>query len=143
MADDKYSLMKLKGSENWADYKYQVSADLMGKNIWDVITGDLKEPDALAAGADANAKKTYDEKVLKFKNANNQAIAVISRTLSPAVMKIARTQGHNAKAVWDRFEALYEAKMEHRAERLYYEFSSIKINQGERVTDYMMCVAEA
>ena len=66
-----------------------------------MITGDLVEPAPLAAQADMGEKKIYDDKVLKFKNANNQAIAVISRMLSPAVMKIARTQGHNAKAVWD------------------------------------------
>ena len=129
--------MILKGAENWPDYKYQISCDMMGEDIWDVITGDIVEPAPLQVGADANAQRDHATKAKQFKDANNKAIALISRTLNPAMMKIARQQGHNAKAVWNRFEALFEAKTEHRAERLYNELSLAKLEPGEKVTEYI------
>src|SRR5260221_5888211 len=143
MSHDKCDIEKLRGAANWGDYKYQIECEMRGRKIWKVITGELKNPGVLAADADAATRKKHKEELEKYEEANDKAIALISRTLTPPMLKIAQQETQKiAKLVWERFERKFEAKTEHRDERLFKELWSIKLEDSETPSDTAIRIME-
>ena len=64
MESEIIKICSLKGSENWAVWKFQISIIYVSKGIYDIVEGTNKKPTASTAAeitADATAPATYQK----------------------------------------------------------------------------------
>jgi hypothetical protein len=111
MDTDKTKIEKLRGSENWATWKFQLQILLDAKDALEVVTGDMTDPGEPAAGIRGAELGTHNEARAAYRKANKRAKELIVTTVEKKPLQLLVTC-NDAKAMWDKLHGVYEQKSE-------------------------------
>lgn len=111
MDTDKTKIEKLRGSENWATWKFQLQILLDAKDALEVVTGDMTDPGEPAVGIGGAELRTHNEARAAYRKANKRAKELIVTTVEKKPLQLLVTC-NDAKAMWDKLHGVYEQKSE-------------------------------
>lgn len=114
------SIEKLRGRDNYLDWKFQMSALLKLDGLWYCVSG------SPPANLDAAAKARHEEKAL------SKIILSLDKSTYPHVM-----QSKTALEAWNALEKAFEDKGLHRRLRLLRNLCSIKLESFSNMEDYV------
>ena len=83
-------------TDNYHTWKYSMKLYLIGKGLWDIVSGD----ETLAEDADENTKKNFNKRA-------NLALAAIGLNVTKGVQIYTRSE-KTAKDAWDNLAARFE-----------------------------------
>lgn len=94
--------------KNFVLWKFQMKLFLMGKELWDNVSGDTPKPVPADAAAPTQPET---ERIKKWNSADQKAMMYLTQGLSDGQLaKVINC--NNAKAIWDRLCATHEQKDE-------------------------------
>ena len=85
---DKIQIPKLKGKGNWSIWKLQIESNLQCHDFEGVLTGVLKEPNALPADANNQQQKDYEAGLIRYKKANGFAVTLLTTTVESEPLQL-------------------------------------------------------
>ena len=119
-AEDNNSRVQKLTGENYYDWKFDMSMLLIGKGVWDIVTGD----EVLDEGA------TNKEK-LNFKRRENVALSTICLAISQG-LKIYVRSAKTSKEAWDALSNHFEEKTLSR--KIRYRRQLYALRKGNETT---------
>lgn len=120
MESEVTKITKLKGAENWAQWKFQVSVLLRDKDALKVVDGNLDRPVSVQQPTAAQTLALND-----WLKADNTAQRVIATSVSDAQL-VHIMNCISAKEMWGALHNLYEQKSEtsvHMLQQKWYHMS--------------------
>lgn len=123
---DKITIPKLKGKENWTIWKLQIESNLAYHDFEGVLTGEIAEPNALAADATQQQRKDYEASLKKYKKANGYAITLLTTTVNESEPLSLIQMLKSARDMWQKLSLAYEQQSEQRLEHLYLQLLEYK-----------------
>ena len=129
---DKIQIPKLKGKGNWSIWKLQIESNLQYHDFEGVLTGVLKEPNALPADANNQQQKDYEAGLIRYKKANGFAITLLTTTVESEPLQLILML-KTAREMWDKLALAYEQKSEQRLEHLYLQLLEYKKDSNDSV----------
>lgn len=119
----KIQIGQLKGSENWATWKYKVSVMLRGtEGAMEAAEGKLRKP---ILGTGDGAVMAYNSELLKYRKADSNALLIMTSNMTEeTLMKVMRFE--TAHEVWEELHRLFDGQSEDRAYTLCMQFFSYK-----------------
>lgn len=124
----KIQIGQLKGSENWATWKYKVSVMLRGtEGAMEAAEGKLRKP---ILGTGDGAVMAYNSELLKYRKADSNALLIMTSNMTEeTLMKVMRFE--TAHEVWEELHRLFDGQSEDRAYTLCMQFFSYKNSSGD------------
>lgn len=113
------NIEKLKGRQNYSDWKFQMTALLKLDGLWGYVTGQVVEPDQ-------TVKTRQEEKTL------SKLILSLDKSTFPHVM-----QATTAREAWTALEKAFEDKGLHRRLKLLRSLCSAKLSNYKNMEDYV------
>ena len=129
---DKIQIPKLKGKGNWSIWKLQIESNLQYHDFEGVLTGVLKEPNALPADANNQQQKDYEAGLIRYKKANGFAITLLTTTVESEPLQLILML-KTAREMWDKLALAYEQKSEQRLEHLYLHLLEYKKDSNDSI----------
>lgn len=114
------------GKTNYPAWKFHIKNFLMGKDLWDIVSGAEAEP---AGGPNEAAVKAWVRKA-------HQAIHYMSITIDDNILGHIQDK-ETAKDVWDAIAKMYETSTKARKLQLLQELHSVK-QQNISIQDYVL-----
>lgn len=105
------SLIKLKGQENWALWKFQARINLQASDAFGHVDGTSPAPTEPAADAEARVLSNYQSQLSAWKLKDGKAQKFIANTLTPETMLHIMTC-ESAAEMWDTLKGTFESKTE-------------------------------
>ena len=122
---DKIQIPKLKGKGNWSIWKLQIESKLQYHDFEGVLTGVLKEPNALPADANNQQQKDYEAGLIRYNKANGFAVTLLTATVESEPLQLILML-KTAREMWDKLALAYEQKSEQRLKHLYLQLLEYK-----------------
>ena len=115
---------KLNG-DNYYHWKFQMKMNLIGKVLWDIVTG----TETLPTGTNAEQQR-------KFKKRENTALATICLSLIPSLQIYVRS-ANNAKEAWENLAGHFEKKS--LSQKILYrrKLYAARMEKGTKMLDHI------
>ena len=133
---DKFQIPKLKGKSNWTVWKLQIESNLQYHDYEGILTGEIKEPDQLPAGATNQQKKDFEASAKLYKKANGFAVTLLSTAVEEEPMQLIM-MFKTAKDMWNKLAVSYEQKSEQRLEHLYLKLLEYKKDTADSIATHI------
>ena len=132
-----YKVVKLRGSDNYAEWELSIGSTLLGKGLLDIINED---PPATTVSLTANQKNLV--------KSHGKAWSIIIQSLSTIVQASLSSPARsvttpNAKLLWDELKSTYSASVGSRQAALLHDMWTTPINEGEDPTPHMARIRSA
>ena len=129
-SDDMIEIEKLEGTDDWWEWKYNITLQLKAKKLWSHVDGT-----ANLAEDDSNDERE------KFEHTAVWAWAMIIRGLSKQVTSLVlRCDG--PKAVWDRLVEEFEVKTVQNTLLLQTQVSQMRLKEGGHIKEHLCAMKE-
>ncbi|KAL0892790.1 hypothetical protein ABMA27_014491 [Loxostege sticticalis] len=135
----KIEIAKLKGKENWATWKYNVSALLEGaEDALEAVNGTLVKPTPVTgeAGAGDAAVSAYKAALAKYKRTESSARLMLTTNMSEETLKkvMRYTTAHE---VWKELHRLFDGESQNVIYSLCLEFFGLKHSKEDDIPTHM------
>ena len=124
---DEVKFKKLTG-ENWNTWKFNMKMLLMGKDIWDIVTGD-----------DILPEEANEERRRKHKRRDQLAMSLICLNVSESLQIYVRGAG-NAEEAWKCLSDHFEEKTLSRVIQQRRKLYNTKLQKGTTMTAHINCL---
>lgn len=101
-------ISKLKNSENWPLWKFQVCILLNSNDAWNVVNGQFIKPEP-PSGQDAKALQAFNEQIAAWTKADNFAQKIIATTITDQQLLHIMNCG-SAKEMWEKLLSVHEQR---------------------------------
>lgn len=132
-----YRVVKLKGSDNYAEWELSIGSSLLGKGLLDVTNED---PPAITTSSTANQKNLVKNHGKVWSIIIQSLSTVVQASLSSSARSITAP---NAKLLWDELKSTYSASVGSRQAALLHDMWTTPINEGEDPTPHMARIRSA
>lgn len=120
---EQVKITKLKGVENWGTWKFQVRIILTASDVYDIVTGQRKVPEAITQ-REATAIAARARKIREWIKEDSVAQRIIVTSVTePVLLHIINCT--SSKQMWDNLCAVYENKTDtsvHMLQRQWFSF---------------------
>ena len=122
--DTGFKVEKLNG-ENYHSWKFQMKMYLIGKDLWELVTGE----ETLNATANPEQQR-------RFRKRENVALATVCLSVETSLQIYVRS-AKNAKAAWDNLEQHFERKS--LSQKIFYrrKLYSARMGKGAKMIDHI------
>ena len=122
--DTGFKIEKLSG-DNFHSWKFQMKMYLIGKDLWDIITGD----ETLNAQASAQEQR-------KFRKRENMALATVCLSVTTSLQIYVRS-ANTAKEAWDNLQKHFERKS--LSQKIFYhrKLYSARMKKDMKMIDHV------
>ena len=132
-----YRVVKLKGSDNYAEWELSIASTLLAKGLLDTINNNAP---ALSTTLSSTQKKDVRE--------HGKAWAIIIQSLSTVVQASLSAPARsitspNAKLLWDELKSTYSASVGSRQAALLHDMWTTPIQEGEDPNPHMARIRSA
>lgn len=136
----KIEIAKLKGKDNWATWKYNISALLGGSDgASDAVNGTLIKPvllSTLAGAAGDAAQSAYEKALAKSKKTESGALLMLTTNMTEETLKkVMRFK--TAHEVWKELHRLFDGESESLIYGLCLEFFGLKHRKEDDIPTHM------
>jgi hypothetical protein len=132
-----YKVVKLKGSDNYAEWELSIGSTLLGKGLLDITNED---PPPVTASLTANQKNLVKSHGKAWSIIIQSLSSVVQASLSSSARSITTP---NAKLLWDELKSTYSASVGSRQAALLHDMWTTPINEGEDPTPHMARIRSA
>ena len=124
---DEIKFKKLTGSDNWNTWKFNLKMLLMGKDLWNIVTGDEVLPSDTEVGEDRRRK---------YKRRDQLAMSLICLNVSESVQIYVRG-AESAREAWNCLSDHFEEKTLSRKIQLHRKLYNLKLQKGTSMTSHV------
>ena len=124
MATDEFKFEKL-AAENYYTWRFNIKMYLIGKDLWNIVTG----AETLSEEATADQKK-------QFKKRENVSLATICLSI-PTSLQIYVRSATTGKEAWDNLEKHFQQKTLSHKIFLRRKLYSVKMEKGDVMTNHV------
>ena len=121
-----HTLVEKLNDTNYASWKYSMKLLLMDRELWSVVSGTLKAPEAAATATEKE----------KFETKKTKALSTIGLGVSTDLHHLI-SDCEDPKIVWDTLKAVFEPKSRVRILQLKRKLVNIRLLEGETMTNYL------
>ena len=132
-----YRVVKLKGSDNYAEWELSIGSTLLGKDLLDIINED---PPAITVSLTTNQKHNIRNHGKAWSIIIQSLSTVVQASLSSAARSITSP---NAKLLWEELKLTYSASVGSRQAALLHDMWTTPINEAEDPTPHMARIRSA
>ena len=132
-----YRVVKLKGSDNYAEWELSIGSTLLGKDLLDIINED---PPAITVSLTTNQKHNIRNHGKAWSIIIQSLSTVVQASLSSAARSITSP---NAKLLWEELKLTYSASVGPRQAALLHDMWTTPINKAEDPTPHMARIRSA
>lgn len=125
-------ITKLKGTENWTTWKFQVCVTLKSNGTWNVING-METPPERKAGTEA---ETHAKETVAWNKSDNVSQRIIATSVEEQPL-LYIINCETSKAVWDKLSAVYEQKSEATVHMLLQQWYSLQKNSSDDMATHV------
>lgn len=122
-------------SDNYSRWAFDIEIILKNRDLWKIVDGTEKYPAALAAGADADAKRARANEVSAYVKKDTKAQEIITRSLDAIHHDMIRSCRFSSD-MWSTLSAVYQVTTESSKLIAQREFHELKWKPDETVMSF-------
>lgn len=127
---------KLVGANNYRTWAQEAELILEYKDVWDIVNGDYKQPDALTGTPSQDVQNEYDKKLAKFKRKNIKASIILWKMISEDIRGDVEEFRKQPKKLWDELRKLFNTQQVTTTSTIASEIRSMRYDLSQDVDKF-------